>query len=74
MNHAAVKAVIKPEQKAILHRFDCDRQFGPVLEMTRLARWERAANLNLAPPPEVLQLLKEFPAENVKIRTYGSSK
>lgn len=70
----AIPKRILPEQKAMLLQFDSDRRFGPVTGLTRRARWERAAALNLAPPPEVIQLLEEFPSENTKGVLYGSAK
>lgn len=43
--------------EARLRAFDLDSKFGPCVAITRRDRWERAAKLGLAPPPDVLALL-----------------
>lgn len=41
----------------ILRVFDLDPNYGPTIGLTRLERWERAQDLDLAPPSEVYQIL-----------------
>ncbi|XP_074130882.1 DNA polymerase delta subunit 4 [Sminthopsis crassicaudata] len=47
----------------ILRQFDLDRHFGPCTGITRLQRWERAEQLGLAPPREVLKALWAHPGD-----------
>ncbi|XP_051822534.1 DNA polymerase delta subunit 4 isoform X1 [Antechinus flavipes] len=47
----------------ILRQFDLDRHFGPCTGITRLQRWERAEQLGLAPPHEVLKVLWAHPGD-----------
>ncbi|XP_043825452.1 DNA polymerase delta subunit 4 [Dromiciops gliroides] len=47
----------------ILRQFDLDRHFGPCTGITRLQRWERAEQLGLDPPHEVLKVLRAHPGD-----------
>lgn len=44
----------------ILRKFDLNMDYGPVVGITRLQRWQRAQRLNLNPPPIVPQLIQQF--------------
>ena len=44
--------------EARLKAFDLDSRYGPCVAISRRERWERAAALGLAPPPDVLALLE----------------
>ena len=44
--------------EARLKAFDLDSRWGPCVAISRRERWERAAALGLAPPPDVLALLE----------------
>ncbi|XP_027711775.1 DNA polymerase delta subunit 4 [Vombatus ursinus] len=47
----------------ILRQFDLNRHFGPCTGITRLQRWERAEQLGLEPPQEVLKVLWAHPED-----------
>ncbi|XP_074087053.1 DNA polymerase delta subunit 4 [Macrotis lagotis] len=47
----------------LLRQFDLDRHFGPCTGITRLERWERAEQLGLGPPQEVLRVLWAHPGD-----------
>ncbi|KAL0572375.1 Ribonucleotide-diphosphate reductase (RNR), small subunit [Marasmius crinis-equi] len=48
-DHAAAKALLKI--------FDNTQTFGPCLGITRLQRWNRASNLGLSPPNELMKFV-----------------
>ncbi|KAM0751228.1 hypothetical protein T439DRAFT_325374 [Meredithblackwellia eburnea MCA 4105] len=47
----------------ILKVFDCEEDYGPCSNVTRLERYERAQMLGLDPPEELGQLLRSCPTE-----------
>lgn len=51
---------LRPEERR-LRLFDLDKRFGPCIGMTRTARWQRAFELGLNPPPHVLDDLRSAP-------------
>jgi len=42
----------------LLRSFDLNNAYGPAVGLTRLERWERAENLGLNPPSNILEILK----------------
>jgi len=42
-----------------LKMFDLNPLYGPCTGMTRLERWDRAYELDLAPPPEIREILAD---------------
>lgn len=60
MNMPASKSIhIDHENRIeqILRVFDLDPNYGPSIGLTRLERWQRAQDLDLAPPAEIRQIL-----------------
>ncbi|KAJ4980708.1 hypothetical protein NE237_031545 [Protea cynaroides] len=46
------------ESEELLKQFDMNIAYGPCIGMSRLDRWDRANNLGLDPPKEVVDLLR----------------
>jgi DNA polymerase delta subunit 4 len=51
---------IKLPSQEKLKTFDLDAAYGPSVGLTRIARWNRAADFQLNPPKEVLELLQSL--------------
>lgn len=72
----SIAANVHPEEvnncEKILKNFDFTVDFGPVVGLTRLERWERASKLGLNPPAVVKKILetKQGETENVYKHNY----
>jgi len=53
----------------LLREFDLDWKFGPCSGITRLERWERAANFGLNPPLDIQNLI----TSNINNKEYTQS-
>ncbi len=56
------------DDSELLTHFDNNDRYGPLLDITRLQRWERAKNLQLNPPLEIKLIMDKNPdAANKKV-------
>eukprot|EP00205_Picochlorum_sp_RCC944_P003406 CAMPEP_0182616636 /NCGR_PEP_ID=MMETSP1330-20130603/39046_1 /TAXON_ID=464278 /ORGANISM="Picochlorum sp., Strain RCC944" /LENGTH=111 /DNA_ID=CAMNT_0024836693 /DNA_START=73 /DNA_END=405 /DNA_ORIENTATION=- len=46
-------------EEKVLRQFDLNSKYGPCTGMTRIERWDRAQELGLNPPQEILTLLSK---------------
>ncbi|XP_065889814.1 DNA polymerase delta subunit 4-like [Dysidea avara] len=59
--------VLTQEHLHLLKSFDHNPDFGPCIGITRLQRWNRAKDMQLDPPQEVLNILTKHP-ENYEVQ------
>lgn len=52
------------QTQTLLQQFDLTAKYGPCTNMTRKQRWERASNLGLDPPSDVLRVLEQMEANH----------
>lgn len=50
------------EYTKTLKKFDLEPRYGPSIGLTRKERWNRAYQLGLKPPSEILSILEENPS------------
>ena len=61
--------VLTAAEATALRAFDLDMQFGPLVGMTRLARWERAHKFCLDPPRAVKAMLVRLPPTHLGMKS-----